>query len=85
MLKQLVAKYGQSSDGWKAIAAHFPSRNTKQCRERYSHHLAASVDKGPWSAAEERLLFQLQAVIGNAWTDISHYLPGRSEASVKNR
>lgn len=44
-----------------------------------------TIEKGPWEPEEEKLIFQLQARVGNAWTDISRFLPGRSEASVKNR
>jgi hypothetical protein len=60
-------------------------RNSKQCRERYSQHLTPDVNKQPWSAKEEQLLFRLQATIGNAWTEISRVLPGRSDATCKNR
>jgi hypothetical protein len=81
-LLALVAQHGTSD--WKRVSASFPSRTTKQCRDRFVQHLSPSVDKSPWQAGEERLLFVLQAELGSRWTVVARYLPGRSESSAKN-
>jgi hypothetical protein len=62
---------------WARIALKLPQRNSKQCRERYYHHLSPDVDKSAWSDEEERVLFGLQALLGNKWTEISWFLPRR--------
>lgn len=85
MLLEHVKSNGQGAEGWRKTTELFPTRTMKQCRDRYITHLTQNVDRGPWGPQEEKILFQLQAHIGNSWTDIAKYLPGRSEASVKNR
>jgi hypothetical protein len=38
LLKRLVIEYG--TNDWERIAAFFPDRNVRQCRERWTHYLA---------------------------------------------
>ena len=86
-LKRFVAKFaneeGQPSwaDVANAMAQHFDSghRNTKACRERWFHHLRPGLTDAEWTPAEEVILFQLQALHGNKWTNIAEHLPGRSD------
>jgi hypothetical protein len=64
-----------------AMAQLFDSgyRNTKACRERWFHHLRPGLTDAEWTPAEEIVLFQLQSLHGNKWTNISDHLPGRSD------
>jgi hypothetical protein len=75
----MIKANGIDAEGaiWGRIAAALPHRNSKQCRERYHHHLSPDVDKSAWSDDEERILFGLQALLGNKWTEISWFLPRR--------
>jgi len=55
-------------DIWPDVAAALAvGRTAKQCRERYHHHLQPDVNKGSWTTGEERLLFHMQATIGEGW------------------
>jgi hypothetical protein len=61
------------------------TRAGKQCRERWLNHLDGRIRKDPWLAEEDMTLLTKQQIIGNKWSDIVMYLPGRTENMVKNR
>ena len=94
-MKRFVASYSNEegqpswSDVASAMAQQFDSghRNTKACRERWFHHLRPGLTDAEWTPAEEVILFQLQALHGNKWTNIAEHLPGRSDqvSFPKNR
>ncbi|CDW91048.1 myb-like dna-binding domain containing protein [Stylonychia lemnae] len=75
---------------WTKIADtlnHFTGsvRNGKQCRERWNNTLNPAIRKGKWSLQEDLVLLQKQREMGNKWSEISHYLNGRTENQIKNR
>ena len=59
-------------------------RNGKQCRERWHNHLDPIVNKDNWTEEEENILFNKHMEYGNKWSDISKFLPGRTDNSIKN-
>ena len=85
---ELVNKYGTSN--WTIIANEMAlmykskHRNGKQCRERWHNHLDPIVNKENWTEEEENILFNKHMEYGNKWSDISKYLPGRTDNSIKN-
>jgi len=90
ILKQLVMKHGKKH--WQKIANELndrmgpeSKRAGKQCRERWLNHLDERIRKEPWSEEEDLELLLKQWIIGNKWSDIVKYLPGRTENMVKNR
>ena len=78
----LVEKYG--AEKWSFISSHFPERIGKQCRERWFNHLCPTVNKTAWSNEEEWILFILHNRIGNKWSQLCKYLPGRTDNTIKN-
>ena len=85
---ELVNKYGTSN--WTIIANEMANmykskhRNGKQCRERWHNHLDPVVNKENWTEEEENILFSKHLEYGNKWSDISKFLPGRTDNSIKN-
>jgi hypothetical protein len=70
---------------WGALATHLPGRTSKQCRERWCHHLDPRIKRGEFSAEEDDLIMSMQAKHGNRWSLIAQLLPGRTENSIKVR
>lgn len=70
---------------WSEIAQKLKGRIGKQCRERYLNYLDSSIKKSDWTEEEDKVLFELQRVIGNKWSEIAKVIPGRSENGLKNR
>uniref|UniRef100_A0A7S1CCU8 Uncharacterized protein n=1 Tax=Bicosoecida sp. CB-2014 TaxID=1486930 RepID=A0A7S1CCU8_9STRA len=85
LLVELLARVGDDVKVWGEIAGHVPGRNAKQCRERWVNNLDPTVNKGPWTEAEDRALVAAQAELGNKWSAIAERLPGRPDNAVKNR
>lgn len=70
---------------WTNIAASFPGRKPKQCRERWINHLRMDLQEKTWTYDEDQLLLKLSITIGHKWSQIATKFPGRSENSIKNR
>ena len=77
----LIDLYGKND--WTLIAINLQNylkiktkRTGKQCRERFYNHLQSNK-KEDWTLEEERILFSKNMVLGNKWTDIAKFLPGR--------
>ena len=81
-LIQLVEKYGPSK--WNFISNYLPGRTGKQCRERWCNHLCPDINKSPWSLEEEMLLLLIHNKLGNKWSEITKYLKGRTDNTIKN-
>jgi hypothetical protein len=47
--------------------------------------LNPALNKGPWTAQEDRILAAKHRELGNRWTEIAKFLPGRTNCLAKNR
>ena len=70
---------------WEVVAKGVPTRNMKQCRERWEFHLNPGIKKDPFEQWEDDLIIAQQHALGNRWTVIAEKLPGRTSSAVKNR
>ena len=73
------------TDSWSNVANFVLSRNEKQCKERWAGTFSLNISKSKWTSEEDQILITKQSEIGNKWTLISTFLPGRSATNVKNR
>lgn len=83
LLKSAVTQ--EPKGNWVAVASNVPGRTAKQCRERWSLCLNPTINKNPWTVEEDALLLRLHTEQGNAWAQIAHHLPGRTENATKSR
>ena len=82
-IKSLVNKYGTGN--WTLISNEMgQNRSGKQCRERWYNQLNPNVKKNNWTDEEENILFTKHMQLGNKWSDIASYLPGRTLNDIKN-
>ncbi|CAL5002013.1 unnamed protein product [Urochloa decumbens] len=56
----------------------------KSCRLRWTNYLRPDLKRGLLSDAEEKLVIDLHAQLGNRWSKIASQLPGRTDNEIKN-
>lgn len=67
----LIKLVEEGHKNWGALAARIPGRTSKQCRERWCHHLDPHIVKGEWTAEEDRTLITMHKDLGNKWATIA--------------
>ena len=77
ILYKYICKYGAKN--WNCAASILTGRTPKQCRDRWHNHLDPNINKGPWTFEEDRILAEQHEILGNRWSDIASYLPGRTD------
>ncbi|KAL2532095.1 myb domain protein [Abeliophyllum distichum] len=83
MLVSYVQEHGPGN--WRAVPTITGLRRcSKSCRLRWANYLRPGIKRGNFTDHEEKMITQLQALLGNKWAAIASYLPERTDNDIKN-
>ncbi|KAL3378732.1 hypothetical protein AABB24_004581 [Solanum stoloniferum] len=83
MLVSFVQEHGPGN--WRTVPTHTGLRRcSKSCRLRWTNYLRPGIKRGSFSDQDEKMIIQLQALLGNKWAAIASYLPERTDNDIKN-
>lgn len=72
----LMSLVNEGHKNWGTLASRVPGRTSKQCRERWCHHLDPRIVKGDWTEEEDQTIVAMHAEIGNKWATIAQVRSG---------
>jgi hypothetical protein len=70
---------------WKVCSEYVQIRSSKQCKCYWFATLNPSIKKDCFEPCKDELIVSKHEILGNRWTIIARFLPGRSPDSIKNR
>ena len=70
---------------WHSIATSVPGRTNKDCRKRWFYKLAANVNKGVWTIAEDEKLRAAVEKHGTKWARIAAQVETRNGDQCSKR
>ncbi|KAL8251255.1 hypothetical protein R6Q59_034948 [Mikania micrantha] len=83
MLVSYVQQHGPGN--WRQVPTNTGLRRcSKSCRLRWTNYLRPGIRRGDFTDEEEKMIIQLQALLGNKWAAIASYLPERTDNDIKN-
>ncbi|KAJ9539665.1 hypothetical protein OSB04_026171 [Centaurea solstitialis] len=82
-LRDYIVNHGLGC--WSAVPIQAGlQRNGKSCRLRWINYLRPGLKRGIFTRHEEEIILTLHCTLGNKWSQMSRYLPGRTDNEIKN-
>jgi hypothetical protein len=88
LLTKLVEQYKDTAPRWNEIAANFNDHNAIVCLTKWQTLTNPPViikGKGSWTAQEDQIIREKQALYGRKWAKIAAHLPGRQNKQCRER
>lgn len=83
LLVTYVQQHGPGN--WRQVPTSTGLRRcSKSCRLRWTNYLRPGIKRGDFTDDEEKMIIQLQVLLGNKWAAIASYLPERTDNDIKN-
>ena len=83
LLRNYVMMFG--SDNWENAPKYIPTKNMRQCRDRWNKYLNPDIQVTEWTKEEDDKLLNLYHDLGPKWVLMSHNFQGRTDIQLKNR
>ncbi|CAD6245179.1 unnamed protein product [Miscanthus lutarioriparius] len=83
LLVSYVQEHGP--ENWRAVPSSTGlMRCSKSCRLRWTNYLRPGIKRGNFSDQEEKIIIDLQKLLGNKWSTIASYMTDRTDNDIKN-
>ncbi|XVF60535.1 hypothetical protein PTKIN_Ptkin08bG0055400 [Pterospermum kingtungense] len=83
ILVSYIQEHGPGN--WRAVPTNTGLlRCSKSCRLRWTNYLRPGIKRGNFTEHEEKMIINLQALLGNRWAAIASYIPQRTDNDIKN-
>lgn len=70
----LISLMNEEHQNWGSLSTRIPGRTSKQCRERWCHHLDPNIVKGGWTKEEDQTILSMHEEFGNKWATIAQVM-----------